>query len=272
MGREIKRVPLDFDWPLDKTWHGFFLPDRLRGIPCPDCEGGQTHFAWWMQAMSYLMGMLAQDVREQERGKPMHPWLAEFPNHHGHWEYLIGGVWGKHRDAEPEERRATQGRFVVDRPSREALTFFARLADCSEEEIGGGIFSSNDVNYAVMRKLYELTGVSTDCPTCEGRGDSEAYPGQRAEAEAWETFEPPEGDGYQLWETVSEGSPISPVFATPEELAHFMVSHSWGSQTNRMASSFDVAMGFIDAGWAPSAVATAEHGVESGVEAVGRDR
>lgn len=27
------------------------------------------------------------------------------------------------------------------------------------------------------------------------------------------------GDGYQLWETCTEGSPISPVFATMEELA-----------------------------------------------------
>ena len=32
-------------------------------------------------------------------------------------------------------------------------------------------------------------------------------------------FDPPSGDGYQLWETTSEGSPISPVFETLEELA-----------------------------------------------------
>lgn len=34
-----------------------------------------------------------------------------------------------------------------------------------------------------------------------------------------DTKEPPRGRGYQLWEIVSEGSPMSPVFATPEELA-----------------------------------------------------
>lgn len=33
--------------------------------------------------------------------------------------------------------------------------------------------------------------------------------------------DPPVGNGYQLWETTSEGSPISPVFATPEELAEW---------------------------------------------------
>jgi hypothetical protein len=33
--------------------------------------------------------------------------------------------------------------------------------------------------------------------------------------------DPPKGDGWQLWQTVSSG-PISPVFATPEELVELM--------------------------------------------------
>lgn len=272
MGREIKRVPLDFDWPLSKTWGGFLMPARLRGTECPDCDGsGQTHFGWWLQKFSYLMGMLADDVRGQENGKALHPWLAEFPHPHGHWEYLIDGTWGSGRDLEVEARRAAQTRFVVDRPSKDALTFFAALTDQPEENIGGGIFSrGSDTKYAVMQKLCEVTGVEVGCPTCEGHGSSEAYPGQRAEAEAWEWEQPPVGEGYQLWETVSEGSPITPVFATAEDLARWMTTHKWGSQTHLMASSFDVAMRFIDAGWAPSGMVSAEHGVEDGIEAVGR--
>lgn len=34
-------------------------------------------------------------------------------------------------------------------------------------------------------------------------------------------LDPPDGEGFQLWETTSEGSPISPVFTTPEELAEW---------------------------------------------------
>lgn len=34
-------------------------------------------------------------------------------------------------------------------------------------------------------------------------------------------LDPPEGDGYQLWETTSEGSPASPVFESAEELAEW---------------------------------------------------
>lgn len=34
-----------------------------------------------------------------------------------------------------------------------------------------------------------------------------------------ELCEPPKGDGFQLWETTTEGSPVSPVFDTIDELA-----------------------------------------------------
>ncbi len=33
MGREIKRVPLDFDAPLGEVWTGYLMPDDLDGIP-----------------------------------------------------------------------------------------------------------------------------------------------------------------------------------------------------------------------------------------------
>src|SRR5690606_114544 len=88
--------------------------------------------------------------------------------------------------------------------------------------------------------------------TCKGHGTVEAYAGQRADAEAWEPTEPPEGEGWQLWETVSEGSPISPVFETPEGLARWMVS---GASKWMMPASYEGALKFVKAGWAPSAVA-----------------
>ena len=47
---------------------------------------------------------------------------------------------------------------------------------------------------------------------CEIKGDdSYRYPD-------YAFLEPPDGEGYQLWETTSEGSPSSPVFATLDEL------------------------------------------------------
>ena len=44
-------------------------------------------------------------------------------------------------------------------------------------------------------------------------------------AKGWQPQEPPVGPGYQLWETTSEGSPMSPVFATLAELAAWFGQH-----------------------------------------------
>ena len=33
MGRELKRVPLDFDWPLNKPWEGFVNP-HYTAVEC----------------------------------------------------------------------------------------------------------------------------------------------------------------------------------------------------------------------------------------------
>lgn len=39
-------------------------------------------------------------------------------------------------------------------------------------------------------------------------------------------LEPPKGDGYQLWETTSEGSPASPVFKTLDELCEWCADNA----------------------------------------------
>ena len=44
--------------------------------------------------------------------------------------------------------------------------------------------------------------------------------------EDWQETEPPAGDGYQLWENCSEGSPVSPVFATLDELCAWAEDHA----------------------------------------------
>lgn len=33
MGRELKRVPLDFDWPLNERWKGYVSPEWRA---CPE--------------------------------------------------------------------------------------------------------------------------------------------------------------------------------------------------------------------------------------------
>lgn len=54
-----------------------------------------------------------------------------------------------------------------------------------------------------------------------------------------EMMEPPVGEGYQLWETTSEGSPISPVFTTLEELCDwYMENENDGDNTRESVMNF----------------------------------
>ena len=75
---------------------------------------------------------------------------------------------------------------------------------------------------------------------------------------------PPNGKGYQIWETVSEGSPVSPVFAKPEDLAEWMVENDTSITRD---TSYDTWLAFIKAeGWAPSFMIT-DGFIRSGVAA-----
>src|SRR6266511_6038816 len=35
MGKQVKRVPINFDWPINKTWWGY----ELREVVCQTCAG-----------------------------------------------------------------------------------------------------------------------------------------------------------------------------------------------------------------------------------------
>lgn len=109
MGRELKRVPLDFDYPLNEVWYGYF--------------------------MNYISHCHSNERERCERCKHM---------------ARIKGV---------------------------PITSYG----CPDYD---KYFSEID------NKLKEL---------CE----------------------PPKGDGYQLWETTSEGSPVSPVFETLDALCEW---------------------------------------------------
>lgn len=68
--------------------------------------------------------------------------------------------------------------------------------------------------------------------------------------------------GYCYYETVSEGTPLSPVFATPAELADWLVCNEGmsGAGADR----------FVEVGWAPSFISRPNVGLLSGMQAIDR--
>ena len=188
MGREIKHVPLGFEWELHKTWEGYINPHRYE--PCPHCEAG------WSVAYTAMA------------------------------QHLNAMMWDRESLAIPEYRQVT--------------TYLAGRAP--------GCFGSHDSCDAssAVRRIGELAGLPGGwdiCPHCDGTDFID--PAAMKAYEAWEPTEPPEGDGWQVWETVSDGSPVSPVFATADALADWLVGQG---------HSLPAAEGFVQDEWAPSAV------------------
>lgn len=74
--------------------------------------------------------------------------------------------------------------------------------------------------------------------------------------------------GYCMYETTSEGTPISPVMASPESLARWLADNE-ASAFGGMSASYEQWLSTCRTGWAPSAVASSS-GLESGVSFVAR--
>lgn len=181
--KTLKRVPLDFDWPLKKLWKGYVNPYYRK---CPDCENGQTTAGDAFKKIVHLL-MIAGGGSFQG---VVHPWLSEI------------GI-------------ATVSSDMVALTSALAGRF-----------PGGAGHDECDL-WSAYRKIVSAAGLPKDwgeCKTCHGEV---LDPAVKKDYDAWEEFEPPAGDGFQLWETCSEGSPVSPVFATAEELATWCENHSF---------------------------------------------
>lgn len=205
MGRELKRVPLDFAQPLNEPWDGYLNPHYKE---CGHCKSGYSR--------SY-------------------------------------DTVAKHVNA-----------LMWDRATKTDANVSAITTFLSGRAPDRSLFGHDSIDaWSAVKKLGELAGLPEDwarCASCKGSGVDAAH---QVAYEAWERTEPPEGLGYQIWETVSEGSPITPVFATPEELARYAADHPWGAG----GGNYDSWLRFINGpGWAPSMVMDAA-GVHAGADA-----
>lgn len=189
MGREINRVPLDFDWPIGQTWLTYDVVVKFP--PCPDCKVGEDERC-----------PMCRDVR-----------VASSRGYSKRWQE----VWSELR--------------AKTRPMPVGLHEW-------------------DVDTAATQIVKE-EGSPVECSRCGGHGDL-ATPELRAWEESVPATPMPTGEGWQLWETVGD-SPMSPVFATADELADWMTTNLWMMNPSLygeslVASTRDVAERFIAVG------------------------
>src|ERR1700677_1027529 len=335
MGREVKRVALDFNWPLNKVWEGF-INNRPGPIECKACAGaGSSPTAKKLSDQWYGN---APFTPEENGSVPLtidHPavrqfatknavqsvfisrsgfdegitqfWIYvrehgidKFVNEHPSLEYFIStegtrlidmwnGQWNHHLNAEDVKALVDAGRLMdfTCRPRNEEQVELLK----KQEEAGGSDYWLKDGNgyvptpqevndwnilsmghdainqWVCVKARCKKLRVSYKCKECKGRGSIWLSKEAMHYHNAWRSEEPPAGDGWQIWETVSEGSPVSPVFATPEELARWMTVPGNDTSVSK-GTTYEQWMGFLKVGWAPSMIG-GPSGIQDGVKAIG---
>lgn len=222
MGRICKRVPLDFSWPMKTLWIGYVNP--YKSVDCPYCGNGYSE--------------KAQAIREE-----VYPHLkgdyCRIPNPYR--EDMCYNPHSKEHNMTQDEVdyfMSKQHKVTMDQVNRVMASHFS-----DAEKITPEIFSKLslilwDFPYALeslMIKYHsEKEGWDPACPHCNGKGILFLNEEIKRLHEEFKWVDPPTGEGYQIWEDTSEGSPITPVFKTAEELAEYCEREgvSWfGSST-----------------------------------------
>lgn len=219
MGREVKRVTLDFDWPLDMPWKGYVNPYSSQ--KCKACDGSGFNPA---------TKQLLDD------------WY-DFSNSGSKWHNRLTQ---DEVDALVEYNRLREFTQNGQRPTAEMVN-----RACERQSIHDAIN-----RFICLEVRAKRLGVYGQCKYCGG--DGEIYFNERIKqlADDWdekEKYDPPEGEGWQVWETVSEGSPVTPVFQSAEALVDYLVEH--GDDPKRVSGwKRENAEKFVNAGWAPSLI------------------
>jgi hypothetical protein len=208
--RKVMRVPLDFDAPLNEVWHGYLMPDDVRLPPCTACDQtGYSPTARWLHDTFY-----DHNVRSDIGG-----WRDKLVQADIDALVEAGRLRALVDRAPTEDNPRTHEWVKVPRTAAEV-----NAANGPGAAMLGGLGHDGINCHVLVDSRCERLGAPSRCDVCEGEGEV-GTDEQKLAAEAWTEVEPPEGPGWQLWTTTTEGSPITPVFATASELAVYCTEH-----------------------------------------------
>ena len=224
MGREVKRVPLDFGWPLNMEWKGYVSPYASQD--CSVCGGGsynpetkQISDDWY--DFEHTGRRWCDKITQDEVDALIeHGRLHDFTH-----QWTPGEGW-----------------VAIDPPpvvTAEMVNLWSR----------NGLGHDAINQWICVETRAKRLGVYGNCPACNGEGTIWFSDEIKEKSERWydeERYDPPSGDGWQLWETVSDGSPVSPVFETADELINYLVEDGYSVKASRKF--------VLDDKWCPSMV------------------
>ena len=236
MGRELKRVPLDFNAPLKEVWQGYINPHQY--CQCPACGGGgYSPEARQLQDRWYGWAPFQPEDNGSKPYLPNHPAIItqairNYPNKSKAMVKAEGvrlaehynKAWNHHLNDDEVAVLVAAGRLIdlthkwngkqwvkIEPP------YMPTAQEVNDWSLSG--FGHDSINCCLVIEHYcKKNNIPRLCPECNGKCAYWETPEHEEAYENWECEEPPTGEGYQLWETTTEGSPISPVFKTLKEL------------------------------------------------------
>jgi hypothetical protein len=198
----VKRVPMDFDAPLKEVWAGYQMPEEIVLPVCAACAGeGYSPTARWLMATFYDHNVTrGLGWRAHLLQADVDVLVAE--GRLRHWQ---------RREPTPDNPRT--GEWVTVQRTADEVNQANRAGGMLDECAHDGLNA-----HILVEHRCKLLGADVLCALCGGDGHAGSAE-DRERYEDWTPTEPPTGEGWQLWETTSEGSPVSPVFASARELA-----------------------------------------------------
>lgn len=334
MGRELKRVALDFDWPINEPWEGYLNPFWNLRQDCDQCNNsgfspmGKYYYDQWYgyvdfnpveygdENLTFLSPIMQEVAARNVKRHPKYFDIGRYTEEevidqeamrlvgicNNHWCYHLNQADVNalieaerlrdftrclHNKVETslEEMIRTRAYYIWLETNQSSEDCWQQAekeySSCWLPYPNGYIPTAKEVNEWSHRGFghdslnanicvearCKREGYEYLCEKCKGR--CYLWPSREVEKQYndWKPTEPPAGEGYQIWETVSEGSPTTPVFATPRGLA------KWAAENENY---YDITLEkwekwITEVGWSPSSVITngvVKTGVEAAVDAL----
>jgi len=222
MGRKLKRVPLNFAWPQGRIWSGYLNP--IKSTPCTRCDGnGRSPQVQYLYDKWYGQHAEPDWVwcdKAHTRRWNRNAWHNNLTEEDVQALLEADRLWDFTRVPRTEEQRAIVEQRLKD--GHNSWLPFSNGYTPTPEEINEwnkqGLGHDSLNAHFVIEAKAKKRGYPLVCNVCLGEGCLWASPAEKIAHEDWEPTEPPIGEGYQLWETTTEGSPDSPVFVSLDEL------------------------------------------------------
>ena len=225
MGRELKRVPINFEWEIGKLWCGYINPHEVH--KCKECNGSGNSKEYDNLSDEWYGN------HAEENYKP-NPFREGWRYNANAWNNNIteddikallkaDRLWDFTRVPINDEQKEIVKQKIAN-GGNSWLPFnngyVPTPQEVNEWNLKGMGHDSINAWHCIKARL-KREGKPYKCGKCKGTGENWQHPKAKSLYKNWKSYDPPTGDGFQLWTTTTEGSPMTPVFSSLEELCNY---------------------------------------------------